>query len=164
MVYHYTDTGSAALNQQLFAGAGIDSTPFGTGLATTLEKLPPYEGVTYSAAWWSPAELLELQIRAASAGLPFQFDVKHWPTFLSSSLSIKVAKQHLNYSPKNCLLFITSRTGRWVEALSRYGPHGPNPAVSEWEILFLPGTRFEIVSVTLGHATAFCEIELQEVP
>lgn len=161
LVYHYTDTGSGALNRALHQHGGIIETTQGYGLAATLTKMPAYKGPAYSAALWNSVDLAVLLRKAASGDTPFNLDIVRWPAFLSASRSLAVAQQHLNYSPKNCLLIISSKTGRHIEALSRYGPNGPDPAMNEREILFLPGTRFEVVAVR--PATSFAEIELLEL-
>lgn len=157
LIYHYTDTGSQPLNLLLHAQAGRNTTPLGQELAAAVARLPPYQGLVYSAAFWQEEELRRLWLQAA-AGSAFALDEKRWPAFLSASKSLAVARQHLNYSPKNCLLFINSKTGRSVEALSRYGPNGPDPYENEREVLFLPRTRFRLLAVR--SATTYLEIEL----
>ena len=160
LLYHYTYTGSQSLNVPMYHNGGVLTTPFGLGMAAALRKLPLYSGVVHSAAQWEVAELRALQLRVAVGQVAISLGVKRWPAFLSASRSRAVAKQHLNYSPKNCLLSIFSKTGRLIESLSHYGPNGPDSAANEQEVLFLPAALFRVVAVR--QTTSFTEIELLE--
>ncbi len=157
LVYHYSDTGFEALNAQLHASGGRNSTDFGQGLAMAVHKLPPYRGLVRSAVHLTPQQVLYLQ-SAESSEAPFR-----WPAFLSASRSPSIAEWHLRMAgpgmqEKNCLFLITSRTGRSTELLSEYGPHGSKQ--NEQEVLFLPGTEFYVRQIT--RATSHYHIVLQE--
>lgn len=161
VVYHYTHTGSQAVNQALYASNGNNDTLFGQALAAALHKLPPFAGQqVFSAAWLTLAQWQ--QVRAAADGRTLVDAAPlSWPAFLSTSRSPRIAEQHLNYPPKNCLFSIQSRTGRLVEALSYYGPHGPDPGLNEREVLFLPNTQFAVIGI--DSATPLPEIGLVEL-
>jgi len=163
LIYHYTYQGSDDIKKPVRASGGQLLEPLAQGLAAALAKLPVYEGIVYSAELWDTQELETLQL-AAVANTPFHLDIKRWPTFLSASKLIKVAKEHLTSfgGTKNCLLKIESRTGRYIDALSHRGQHGRDPADPEEEVIFLPNTQFEILSMRVGSATSAAELVLSE--
>ena len=161
LIYHYTLDGSDSIKNPLPGAVGADARLRGLALAAALRKLPPYAGPVYSAEWWEPAELDPLRLLAA-IGLP-QAAIK-WPTFLSASTSRRVALDHLLYyptRPKNCLLYILAKTGRYIDAVSHRGIHGEDPPMAEREVLFLPESRFRVVK--MQRATTYTEIELLEL-
>lgn len=163
LIYHYTRDGSDSIKNPLPGAAGADARLRGLALAAALRKLPPYAGPVYSAEWWEPAELNPLRLLAA-IGLAFSPAAIKWPTFLSASTSRRVALDHLLHyptRPKNCLLYILAKTGRYVDAVSHRGIHGEDPPMAEREVLFLPGTRFRVVK--MQPATTHTEIELLEL-
>lgn len=163
LVYYYTLDGSEAIKDPLRKAAGANNEPLGQALAVALAKLPPYAGPVYSAEWWEEADLKSLRLLAA-IGAIFSPAAITWPTFLSASASRRVAMEHLvSYPtrPKNCLLYILAKAGRYVDAVSHRGTNGSDPAVAEREVLFLPNTRFRVVKVR--PATTYTEIELLEL-
>lgn len=163
LIYHYTLDGSDSIKNPLPGAAGLDARLRGYALANALYKLPPYVGPVYSAEWWEPAELNPSRLLNA-IGLGFSPDVVRWPTFLSASTSRRVALEHLLHyptRPKNCLLYILSKTGRYIDALSHRGINGTDPPVAEREVLFLPATQFQVVAV--HQQTSYLEIELLEL-
>jgi hypothetical protein len=155
VIYKYTKDGSMALNEQLHQEPGRCPL-WGQGIAAALAKLPPYQGpIVRSAGYLSPAQL-QLYYECVATGTAVV-----WPAFFSTSASAAVARQHLGYGRKNVLFLITApRTGRLVEALSHYGPNGPDPYVTESEVLFAPGTWFRVLEVK--PATGYLEIVLEE--
>lgn len=80
---------------------------------------------------------------------------------LSASTEVSIARQFLRASPKNCLFIIRSRSGRLIEAASKYGVHGLAPGQNEREVLFRPQTEFEVPGVVAE--TDFNRITLQEL-
>ena len=80
---------------------------------------------------------------------------------LSASTEVSIARQFLRASPKNCLFIIRSRSGRLIEAASKYGVHGLAPGQNEREVLFRPQTEFEVLGVVAE--TDFNRITLQEL-
>lgn len=161
VIYYYTHTGSGRVNRALHASNGDASTLVGQALASTLNKLPSLSNeLVFSAAWLTQPDWQQLLAAAAGTNLLDTAPLR-WPAFLSASQALVVAEQHLNYSPKNCLLAIRSKTGRLVEAVSHYGFNGPDPAQNEREVVFLPNTQFQVVSI--GGATPWPEIGLVEL-
>lgn len=161
VIYYYTYTGSSTINHVLHTGKGENGALVGQALASALSKLPPLSNeLVFSAAWLPPPDWQHLLAAAAGTGLLDTLPLR-WPAFLSASQVLRVAEQHLNYSPKSCLLAIRSKTGRLVEAVSHYGPNGPDPAQNEREVVFLPSTQFQVVNI--GGATRWPEIGLVEL-
>ena len=163
LLYYYTFDGSEAIKDPLRTAAGANTEPLGQALAATLAKLPPYRGPVYSAEWWDETDLKALRLLAAM-GAPFAPAGIAWPTFLSASTSLRVALEHLESfqtRPKNCLLYIVSKAGRYVDEVSHRGVNGPDPPVAEREVLFLPNTRFRVVGIS--QATTHTVIELLEL-
>lgn len=135
-IYHYTDDGFEALNQKLHASGGHNSTLFGQGLAAALAKLPIHIGQVNSGVYLRPEQFH--YYRAGTA------EPVNWPAFLSASSTIGIARYYLHTRQKNCLFEIQSRTGRLIEGISKFGIDGQN----EHEVLFAPGTQFEVQTVT----------------
>ena len=165
IIYYYTHSHecSDAIKGPIARAGGVIAEPMGLWLQAALTKLPPYGGLVYSAEQWPAATLLLLQqLQAADKPLGTLANVP-WPNFMSSSLSKKVAERHRSNNPirKNCLLTIFSRTGRYIEALSRYGVNGSYGVDSEREVLFLPHTSFRVVGIR--QKTSHSEIELIEL-
>lgn len=154
LIHHYTATGSQPLNAELHQGT---VSVFGLALAAAIARLPCYAGpIVRSAGYLSAAQLAHYVACAASG------TTVYWPAFFSTSTSAAVAKRHLGYGQKNVLFSIAApKTGRLIEAISYYGSNGPDPADSEDEVLFLPGTGFRVLSV--APATSYHVIVLEEV-
>lgn len=150
-IYHYSNDGYEALNRQLHASKGDNSTLFGQGLAVALAKLPAYVGLAFGGVQLRLAQLMFYRA-SADAGEPVS-----WPAFLSASQKATIAHQYLYSSHKNCLFIIQSRTGRLIEEVSKYGIEGQN----EYEILFAPRTRFEVLEVAIE--TGYTRIVLDEL-
>lgn len=150
-IYHYSDDGYEALNRALHASGGHNSTLFGQGLAAALAKLPAYVGSAFCGVRLRPGQLM-LYRASADAGEPVS-----WPAFLSASQKATIAYQYLHASQKNCLFVIQSRTGRLIEEVSKYGVEGQN----EYEVLFAPRTRFEVLEVAIE--TGYTRIVLDEL-
>jgi hypothetical protein len=150
-IYHYSEDGYEALNRQLHASGGDNSTLFGQGLAEALAKLPAYVGLVSSGVFLQPAQLHYYRARAQD-GQPVS-----WLSFLSASQKDTIARQYLHSSGKNCLFVIQSRTGRLIAELSKYGVDGQN----EYEVLFVPHTRFEVLEV--ANETGYTRIVLDEL-
>ena len=149
-IYHYTDEGFEAINAALHTSRGVARSVGSQGLAEALRRLPPYAGQVYSGARLSAEQLTALQAAAnMKESVPWT-----WPAFLSASKSIATARQFGSIPGKNCLFLITSKTGRAIEALSRYGP-------GEREVLFLPRTPFRVTGVVPG--PRYTEIILAEL-
>ena len=149
-IYHYSDEGYDALNQQMHA-SGDNSTLFGRGLAAALTKLPLYVGLAYSGVFLQPAQLHYYRARAQDG------QSVSWPAFLSASQRDAIARQYLHSSGKNCLFVVQSCTGRRIEEISKYGVDGQN----EYEVLFAPNTRFEVQQV--ADETGYTRIVLDEL-
>lgn len=150
-IYHYSDEGYETLNRQLHTSGGDNSTLFGQGLVAALTKLPAYEGLVSSGVFLPPAQLHYYRA-CAQDGQPVS-----WPAFLSASQKDTIARQYLHSSEKNCLFAIQSRTGRLIAELSKYGVDGQN----EYEVLFVPHTRFEVLDV--ANETGYTRIVLDEL-
>lgn len=150
-IYHYSDDGYEALNRQLHTSGGDNHTLFGLGLAAALAKLPAYVGLVNSGVLLPPAQLQYYRARARD-GQPVS-----WPAFLSASQKITIARQYLYTSDKNCLFVIQSRTGRLIAEFSKYGVDGQN----EYEVLFAPHTRFEVLEV--AKETGYTRVVLDEL-
>lgn len=150
-IYHYSDEGYETLNRQLHTSGGDNSTLFGQGLVAALTKLPAYEGLVSSGVFLPPAQLHYYRA-CAQDGQPVS-----WPAFLSASQKDTIARQYLHSSEKNCLFAIQSRTGRLIAELSKYGVDGQN----EYEVLFVPHTRFEVLEV--ADETGYTRIVLDEL-
>ncbi|AMR27791.1 hypothetical protein A0257_12270 [Hymenobacter psoromatis] len=163
LLYYYTRDGSEAIKDPLRQAAGSNEEPLGQALAAALAKLPPYRGPVYSAEWWNEDDLKAMRLLAA-IGLTSAPAAITWPTFLSASTSRRVALEHLTSfvtRPKNCLLYILSKSSRYVDAVSHRGENSRDPAMAEREVLFLPNTRFRLVNIR--QATTYTEIELLEL-
>ncbi|RZK29338.1 MAG: hypothetical protein EOO63_09270 [Hymenobacter sp.] len=164
LIYHYTASGSTAINQLLHTSQGSPTDTLSQELLVAVQKMPLYEGTAYSAAHLSPTELSRLRA-VFTGGTPQTAHRITWPAFLSASRSILVAERHLNYTgpprPHNCLFQISSLRGRSIELLSHYGPNSDDPHDNEQEILFLPTTTFRIVGINF--ATVWPQIELLEL-
>jgi hypothetical protein len=150
-IYHYSDDGYEALNRQLHTSGGDNHTPFGRGLVTALAKLPPYVGAAYSGVQLSAAQLQFYRARAEDR------QPASWPAFLSASQKPTIARYYLHSSGGNCLFVIQSRTGRLIAEVSKYGVDGQN----EYEVLFIPHTRFEVQEV--ANETGYTRIVLDEL-
>lgn len=150
-IYHYSDEGYEALNRQLHASGGNNSSLFGQGLAAALGKLPAYVGLVSSGVFLPPAQI-QYYRACAQDGQPVS-----WPAFLSASQKNTIALQYLRSSEKNCLFIIQSRTGRLIAELSQFGVDGQN----EYEVLFVPHTRFEVLEV--ASETGYTRIVLDEL-
>lgn len=150
-IYYYSDDGYEALNIQLHTSGGDNHTLFGRGLVAALAKLPPYMGSAYSGVQLSNTQL-EFYRACAQDRQPVS-----WPAFLSASQKSTIAHQFLHSSEKNCLFVIQSRTGRLIEEVSKHGVDGQN----EYEVLFIPRTRFEVLEVV--HEPGYTYIVLDEL-
>ncbi|GAB3863958.1 hypothetical protein GCM10028824_00860 [Hymenobacter segetis] len=150
-IYHYSDDGYEALNRTLHASRGDNSTLFGQGLAAALAKLPAYVGLAFCGVQLRPSQLMFYRA-SFDAGFPVR-----WPAFLSASQKATIAHQYLHSPQKNCLFVIQSRTGRLIEEVSKYGVDSQN----EYEVLFAPRTRFEVLEVAAE--TGFTRIVLDEL-
>lgn len=151
LIYHYSEDGYETLNQHLHTTGGHNTSLFGVGLAAALAKLPPYSGEASSGVYLSPDQLQQYRA-CAQDGQPVS-----WPAFLSASLRIAIARQYLHVFRKNCLFSIQSRTGRLIEQVSKFGIDGQN----EYEVLFVPNTRFEVLEV--ADETDYIRIVLDEL-
>ncbi len=155
LIHKYSFNGSTALNQELHASGGLNDSAFGQGLASALARLPCYDGpIVRSGGYLSPTELLAYAIYAATEASIT------WPAFLSTSTSAAVAKYYLEHGNNVLFLITPPKTGRFIEELSYYGPHGPDPGYPEAEVLLLPNTRFNVLAVR--PATSYTEIVLEE--
>ena len=125
------------------------------GLEEVLAKLPPYTGQVYSGQYLAPDTLAAIR-QALQQGRSL-----HWPAFLSTTSFAPIAMMFLRTSEKNTLLLIESRTGRLIEKISYYGPHGAVPGQNEREVLFAPGGRFAVVA--LEPADGYTRVTLREV-
>ena len=165
IIYHYSYQGSEEIKAPVRQKDGLNDEPLGMGLAAALAKLPLYDGLVFSAELWDEVELSALLMRFAIDPSAFAKakTVKRWPTFLSASQTRRVAVDHQNFGKKNCILSILSKNGRHIDALSHRGINGHDPAAGEREVLFLPNTRFHIVSVLPATATTELEIGLVEI-
>ena len=150
-IYYYSDEGYEVLNRQLHTSGGDNSTLFGQGLVAALAKLPAYAGVVNGGVFLPPEQLQYYRARAQD-GQPVS-----WPAFLSTSQKATIARQYLYSSGKNCLFVIQSRTGRLIAEISKYGVDGQN----EYEVLFVPHTRFEVLEV--ADETGYTRIVLDEL-
>ena len=151
IIYHYTDDGYEHLNTALHRGAAMP--PVGQALRAALAKLPAHRGAVYSRAQLDAAQLAGFTLALAHTDGPM-LAYLDWPAFLSASQSLRAAHQFRSGPGKNCLFLIDSKTGRSIEAVSRYG-------TSEREVLFLPNTRFRVTAVL--PATGYTEIVLAEL-
>ncbi|MCI1189226.1 ADP-ribosyltransferase domain-containing protein [Hymenobacter sp. DH14] len=164
IIYYYTlshDCANAIKGPIAKAGGNI-AEPAGLWLQAALTRLPAHVGPVYSAEQW-PAEVLQELHQREAQGEPFgTLANQHWPNFMSSSTSQRIARKILfdNLHRKNCLLTILSRTGRYIEGLSHYGSNGRYGIENEQEVLFLPHTSFRVVG--LRKQTSFTEIQLVE--
>jgi hypothetical protein len=165
IIYYYTHSRECAnaIKDPIAKADGLIAEPPGLWLRAALTKLRPYVGPVYSAERWPPDDLLLLQERQASDVALGTIPGKPWPNFMSASTSRKTAEKHRNNNPthKNCLLTILSRTGRYIDTLSRYGINGRHGEDSEREVLFLPHTSFRVVEIR--QKTSYSEIELKEL-
>lgn len=141
LLYYYTSDGYKTLNAGLHAHPGANSSVVGQGLVAALAKLPPYEGEVQSGVLLRASELLFYR-ECARTATPV-----HWPAFLSASLKPGIAMQFLRTSRKNCLFVLQSRTGRLIEAVAEFGLYGLAPGQNEREVLFAPGTVFDVLAV-----------------
>lgn len=141
LVYHYTEDGYEALNEGLHATPHAPLSAAAQALVATLAKLPPHVGEAFSGVWLRRSELQFYQA-CALTGTPVR-----WPAFLSASLKNSIAMKFLRTGRKNCLFVMQSKTGRLIEAVSRYGSHGQAPEQNEYEVLFSPQTEFDVLAV-----------------
>ncbi|AMJ66236.1 hypothetical protein [Hymenobacter sp. PAMC 26628] len=164
LIYHYTASGSTAINRLLRLSQGVPANPLSEELVLAVQKMPCHEGNAFSAAHLSPAELSRLRL-VFTGGTPQTAQRITWPAFLSASRSILIAERHLNYTgpplPHNCLFQISSLRGRSIELLSHYGPNSHDPYDNEQEILFLPNTTFRIIGINF--ANTWPQVELLEL-
>lgn len=142
LLFQYTDGGHETLNESLHHKPGTNESVLGRALVAALAKLPPYEGEVQAGVLLRPSELVFYRV-CCQTGTPV-----HWPAFLSTSTKPGVAMMFLRQPNKNCLFIIQSKTGRLIEAVSRFGLHGQAPGQNEGEVLFAPNTAFDVLAVT----------------
>jgi hypothetical protein len=151
LIYHYTEDGFEQLNAGLHGNGGKNTSLFGVGLVAALTQLPAYEGEALSGVKLSLADLQHYH-DCAKNGVPVR-----WPAFLSASQKNSIAMFNLRTYKKNCLFVIQSRTGRLIEEVAKFGVDGQN----EYEVLFMPNTRFEVLAVVAE--TDYTRIVLDEL-
>jgi hypothetical protein len=146
LIYHYTKDGYVRINQGLrsHGQTDLEVVPL---LESALRKLPPYQGIVHRTAVLTRKQL-QSYLSSWRAGR-----VKAVPEFLSSSKSALIPRMRPRFNVK---FRIVSRSGRSIEEVSYMGKHTPP---NEQEVLFLPGSRFEISDVTdfAGYVLIFME-------
>jgi hypothetical protein len=159
IIYHYTDVGFEDLNEALHEGKVTANNVLGSGLVIALNKLQAHQDVVYSGAYITPKQLKACQ-NALVQQKPFI-----WPAFLSSSISLEVARRYLtvNYLnvSKNCLFTIQSKKGRLIEEVAVYGSNGQLPGQNEREVLFTPDTHFNVKRIE--QLDGFNQIIIEEI-
>ena len=134
LIYKYSDDGFDQVNTELRKKKGKNETQFGLLLAQALEKLPNYEGLVYRGVFLTESELQKCKKASEN-----NMEIIEYP-FISTSKMRSIAMQFSG----NVMFRIVSKTGKEIEEISKYGIDSQN----EFEILFLPNTRFNILAVT----------------
>jgi len=138
-LHYYTDGGFSELNKML--RGKIETNDFLTTYAQTmqdaLKKLPNFKGTVFRNAKLRQ-EIIEEYRKAFEEKQPY----KH--TFFTSTSKNKEAMADL-YSSGNVDFEIVSKTGKYINAISYYGEKFADEVDSEYEVLFLKDTNFEVV-------------------
>ena len=134
LIYHYTKDGYASINPGLRDGAAHSELT--VLLERSLKKLPNYENVVHRTAFLGKAALQPYRDAATSGKSIVD------PAFISTSHSPKTARLMPRWNTKFRMI---SRQAKLIEDISYNGSHG---VVNEKEVLFCPGTRFEVLQVT----------------
>lgn len=164
LIYLYTFDQSDDLNEGLYnhrTRRRIANSPFAKGLIRALTQLDSLESTVYKGGYLSDSQFANYG-RSLARREPVI-----WHSFLSSSLSIKVAERFLtDYGfhetrGKNCLFIIESLTGKPIGQLSYYDINGDGFNSDEQEVLFLPGTKFMVLSIKAKEW--YNEIHIREI-
>jgi hypothetical protein len=138
LIYYYTESGYRSINRSLRTSRGKRGTKASSLLNEVLEKLPDWRGLAYRNT-----RLTEKQIKRYQACMDKGSPITEW-AFVSSSRSPGKARYYPN---SNTEFQIFSRHGKVVEECSCLGKYTPP---NEEEILFLPGSSFQVLSVNLS--------------
>jgi hypothetical protein len=135
LIYKYSEDGYEEVNTALRNSLGRDFTPLAKFLESTLDKLPDYKGLVHRSANLTQAKLDKyVQAFNNSAIL-----VEH--SFVSTSKSYATA----NMFGGNCRFNIISKSGKEIE---RYAKYGAASGQNEYEVLFKPNCKFDILEIT----------------
>lgn len=134
-IYGYTDFAYYSLNSHLHGGSlDWENTMLDNALRSGLSKLPNYEGACYRRTTWS-------------------YDAREGETITFNSYTSFTSDQKVLDRYEGNTYFIIrqgSTSGRDISGFSK------NP--DEMEVLFLPGTIFEVIRVTRIGEETFYEI------
>jgi len=134
LIYHYTKDGYASVNRALREGA--KRSELSVLLERSLKKLPDYVDTVHRTVFLGNTALARYR-DALLTGAPVT-EV----AFISSSRSPKTARIMPRY---NTRFQIVSKHGKRIEDISCAGSH---TIENEKEVLFCPGSKFEVLQVT----------------
>ena len=135
LVYDYTKNGYENINNELRSGSGSALEVIKL-LERVLRKLPNHEGVVHRTAHLTQKQLQGYRSAMRSGKLVNE------PSFISTSKSPLIARMMPRFNVK---FQIISKGGKLIEDMSYMGVHTPP---NEEEVLFCPGSKFEILNVT----------------
>jgi hypothetical protein len=134
LIFKYSEDGYEELNQSLLSNKGNLDTTFGKLLFETLDKLPDYKGIVYRGVKLNKKQIKIYQDSFKNGELVIEHP------FLSTSKSRMVAQEY----KKNCLFIISSKTGKDIERIAKYGTFNPP---NEKEVLFKTNTKFKVLDI-----------------
>ncbi|MCA0234218.1 MAG: hypothetical protein LCH91_27430 [Bacteroidetes bacterium] len=139
LIYHYSDLGFESVNEAL---RNNTSNPqlrqYAQFLVECLEKTPDYQDVVFRGEALTQTQK-QRYINAYEHSIPIQI-----PTFFSTSKSELIGNQ---FSKRNTLLTIFSKTGKEIERFAKFGIHSGQ---NEKEVLFVPSCSFEVLEVSIS--------------
>lgn len=112
-----------------------------------LEKIPDYQDVVFRGESLTQTQK-QRYIDAYEHSNPIQI-----PTFFSTSKSQLIANQ---FSKRDTLLTIFSKTGKEIERFAKFGIHSGQ---NEKEVLFVPNCSFEVLEVSISSSNTLITLE-----
>jgi hypothetical protein len=134
LIYHYTKDGYASVNRELREGS--KHSELSALLERSLKKLPDYVDEVHRTTFLGNTALDRYR-SALNTGAPVTE-----LAFISSSRSPKTSRIMPRY---NTRFQIASNHGKSIEDISYAGSH---TVENEKEVLFCPGSKFEVLQVT----------------
>lgn len=148
VIYKYSNDGYEALNENLRRNKGRNENKFGKILASTLSKLPNFDGLVYRSATLTKAERRTYEEALAKNTVLTEH------TFISTSKSRLMAMAFGG----NVLFRIYSRTGKDVEKITKFGKYSFS---NEQEVLFNVNRRFNVLEV--ARQESYTLISMEEI-
>ena len=148
VVYKYSNDGFDSLNEDLRKTNGKNNSEFGKLLNSTLSKLNNYIGLVYRGANLTKSEIYKY----IDANKVDKIFIE--PTFISTSKSRLIAMEYRG----NTLFRISSRTGKDIEKIAKFGIHNPQ---NEQEVLFKPNSCFKVLEIR--NESSYTLVTMEEI-